>query len=145
MHFTGTFDYAMDDRGRVPIPPRYRDAFREGVVLGQGSPDTCVRLYTPGAWEQEAARYLAQSPMRRKGRDLRRGFFSRTEETKLDAQHRVLIPSWLRDYGKLSKKVLLLGVGEWMELWDPGRHQEELARLDERLEEAMESVEDWQR
>ena len=45
MTFRGSYDYAIDDRGRVPLPPRYRDAFREGVILVQGR-EGCVAVYT---------------------------------------------------------------------------------------------------
>ena len=112
MLFLGTFDYAMDERGRVPIPPRYRDAFRDGVVLGQGSPDPCVRIYTPEAWDAHSAQYLQQSAMRRRGRVLRRALFASAHPASLDAQNRLLIPGPLRAYAGLDTKVLVVGAGE---------------------------------
>ena len=42
-YFLGRYEYAMDGRGRMPVPPRFRDAFAVGAVLTQG-PDPCLRL-----------------------------------------------------------------------------------------------------
>ena len=140
MYFLGTFDYAMDERGRVPLPPRYRDAFRDGIVLSQGSPDRCLRLFTPAAFERQATEFTAESPMRRKGRDLRRVLFSRTLEAELDKQNRVLIPGGLREYAGLSGKVLVVGAGDWLEVWAPDAYAAEMERVDSQLEITLESV-----
>lgn len=145
MLFLGTFDYAMDERGRVPIPPRYRDAFRDGVVLGQGSPDPCVRIYTPATWEEHSARYLQQSAMRRRGRDLRRILFSTAHNAAPDAQNRLLIPAPLRAYAGLDSKVLMVGAGEFLELWAQERYEQEMARIEDSLESTLESIEEWDR
>jgi len=140
VRFLSTFDYAMDERGRVPLPPKYRDAFREGVVLSQGSPDRCVRVYTVSAFEARAGETTAQSPMQRRGLDLRKVLFSRSHETELDRQNRVLIPAGLREYAGLSGKVLVVGVGEWVEIWSPEEYEAEMSRIEERLEETLESM-----
>ena len=145
MYFLGTFDYAMDERGRVPLPPRYRDAFRSGTVLSQGSPDRCVRIYTPDAFERQASEHTATSAMQRKGRDLRKALFSRSHEAQLDQQHRLLVPAPLREFAALSGKVLLIGAGEWMELWSPAEYDAVMARIDEQLEATLESAEEAQR
>jgi MraZ protein len=141
VYFLGTFDYAMDERGRVPLPPRYRDAFREGIVLSQGSPDLCLRVYTQTGFSAEAAKFTAQSSMRRKGRDLRKALFSRSHEAELDKQNRVLIPAALREYASLSGKVLVIGAGEWLEIWSPEAYSKEMARVDAELETTLESIE----
>jgi MraZ protein len=141
MLFLGTFDYAMDERGRVPLPPPYRDAFRDGVVLSQGSPDRCLRVFTTAAFDAQASEYTSESPMHRKGRDLRRAFFSRTYRTELDRQNRVLVPAGLREWAGLSGKVLVIGAGESLEIWAPDTFGAEMSRVDEQLESTLESTE----
>jgi MraZ protein len=139
--FLGTFDYAMDERGRVPLPPKFRDAFRAGVVLSQGSPDRCVRVYTADAFEAQASQFLAVPSFRSKGRDLRR-MFSRTWETQLDAQNRVLIPGSLRSFAGLDSKVMVVGAGEWLEVWSPGAYEADMERIEATLEITLESIEE---
>jgi MraZ protein len=139
--FLGTFDYAMDERGRLPLPPRYRDAFREGMVLSQGSPDRCLHVYTEAAFEQRALQYLAESAMRRKGRVLRHALFPGSHHAELDKQNRVLVPAPLRDYAGLSNKVMVIGAGDWLEVWAPEEYEAEMARVAEQLPGTLESVE----
>lgn len=141
MFFLGTFDYTMDERGRVPLPPRYRDAFRNGIVLSQGSPDRCLRVYTMEEFENEAARYTVEPAMRRKGRDLRKALFSRSHEAELDKQNRVLIPAPLRQYARLEGKVLVVGTGDALEIWSPEEYDAEMERVDATIEATLESIE----
>jgi MraZ protein len=143
LHFSGSFEYAIDERGRIPIPPRYRDAFRPGIVLSQGSPDRpCVRLYTVDSFEQLARKYTKTSELHQKGQDLRLIFFSRTHEVQLDQQHRILIPQILRDFAGLTTKVRLVGAGEAMQLWAPEAYEAQIARIEPGMAALLDSVED---
>jgi len=130
----------MDERGRVPLPPKYRDAFREGIVLSQGSPNPCLRVYTQSSFDAQAAEWTAPSAMRRKGRDLRK-LFSRSFEVELDKQNRILIPAALRAYAGLEGKVLVIGTGECLEIWSPEAYTREMERVDANLEATLESIE----
>ncbi len=141
MYFLGTFDYAMDERGRLPLPPRYRDAFRDGIVLSQGSPDRCLRAFTTEAFGSQASKLLAQSALHLKGRDLRTSFFSRTHSVELDKQNRILVPTPLREYAQLNGKVLVTGAGEYLEIWAPELFEARLREIDEHLEATLESIE----
>ena len=142
MYFLGKFDYAMDERGRVPIPPRYRDAFRPGAVLSQGAPSPCVRVYTQEAFERMAAEATAPSTMSQKGRDLRLALFARSHAAELDQQNRVLIPRELRDAAGLSGKVIVVGAGEFLQIWEPAQFEREMQRIDATLSATMESIAD---
>ena len=140
-YFLGRYDYAMDDRGRVPVPPRYRDQFARGAVLSQGSPDTCVRLYTAESFEQQAALYASEPSTRRAGRITRHAFFSRSFSVELDRQGRLLIPAALRSYAGLEANAIVVGAGEWLEIWSPERFEVEMAVVDEQLETTLEAME----
>jgi len=141
MYFLGTYEYSMDERGRVPLPPRYRDAFLRGVVLSQGSPDPCLRAYTQESYEAQAALHTAEPSLRRRGRLIRRGFFPRSFPAELDRQGRVLVPPQLRRYAGLEGSVVVVGAGEWLEIWNPERLEAEMTTVDEQFEEMLESVE----
>ena len=135
----------MDDRGRVPLPPKYRDAFRAGVMLVQGSPDRCIRVYTPDEFTKESAQYTSLSAMQRKGRDLRRHWFSQAHDVQLDQQSRILVPAPLREHARLDSRVTISGCGDWLEMWAPELFRNDLDRIDEVLEMTQESVGEWQR
>jgi MraZ protein len=141
MYFLGKYEYAMDGRGRVPVPPRYRDLLVRGAVLSQGSPDACLRLYTAESFEQQAALYTNEPATRRAGRITRHAFFTRSFALELDRQGRILVPGPLRAFAGLDGNVLVVGAGEWLEIWNPERFEAEMAVVDDELESTLESVE----
>jgi MraZ protein len=143
--FLGTFEYSMDERGRVPLPPKHRDAFRAGIVLGQGSPDKCIRVYPQEAYDKQSKQVLDISSWLDEGRDLRRMFFSRTFDTRLDPQNRVLVPGWMREYAGLENRVYLVGVGEWMELWSPENYESDIGRIEGGYSKSLARLVDRQR
>jgi MraZ protein len=143
--FLGHFEYSMDERGRVPLPPKHREAYRAGIVLGQGSPDRCIRVYTQDAFDTQSAQITDVSSWLEEGRDLRRMFFSRTFDTQLDPQNRVLVPGWMREYAGLSNKVLLVGAGEWMELWAPEAYETDIERIGGSLRSTLVALSERQR
>ncbi|MDZ4278056.1 MAG: hypothetical protein U1B78_02840 [Dehalococcoidia bacterium] len=139
--FLGRYDYSMDARGRAPLPPRYRDAFARGAVLSQGSPVPCLRLYTAQSFEQQAALYTSEPVTRRAGRVARHGFFSRSFPVEPDRQGRILVPGPLRQFAGLEGNVVVVGAGEWLEMWNAERFEAAMAVVDEQLEDTLESME----
>jgi MraZ protein len=117
MLFLGRYDYSMDDRGRVPLPPRFREPLLRGVILVQGNPDRCVRAFPSDDFERQAALYMNEPLTTRTGRVMRRSFFSAAYPAELDGQGRVLIPPQLRRWAGLESQVVVAGVGEAIEIW----------------------------
>lgn len=140
-YFLGRYEYALDARGRVPVPPRYRDALARGAVISQGSPDQCLRLYTAESFEEQAALYTSEPATRRVGRVARHAFFTRSFGVELDRQGRILIPAPLRTFAGLESNVIVVGAGEWLEVWDPERFEAEMTVVDDELEKTFESME----
>jgi len=118
MLFLGKHDYAMDERGRVPLPPRFRDALMQGIILTQGTPDHCIRAYPLDNFEEQAALYTNEPVTTRTGRVMRRAFFSGAYQAELDRQGRVLIPPVLRQWANLDTQVVVVGTGEGIEIWN---------------------------
>ena len=136
-YFLGRYDYAMDERGRVPLPPRYRKPMTEGAVLNQG-PDPCLRLFTAESFEQQAALYTGEPATERAGRMTRHAFFANSFSVELDGQGRILIPGPLRAYAGLEGCVIIAGAGEWLEIWNPERFDAEMAAAARQQESAVE-------
>jgi MraZ protein len=121
--FLGRFDYTMDDRGRIPVPPRYRDALAVGPLLSQG-PDPCLRLFTAASFNEQATLYTSGEATEQAARTMRRHFFANSFTVELDAQGRILIPGPFREFAALTKDVVVSGAGEWLEIWNPERFAE---------------------
>ncbi len=76
------------------------------------------------------------------GRDLRRMLASKVHEQKLDAQHRVLIPGWLREYARIETRVRLIGVIESLEIWAPELLEPDYDRISAVLAAELDSLDE---
>lgn len=128
MYFYGSFDHAVDDRGRVAVPARYRNAFARGGVL-RASADGCIELYTHEGFEQETRSRLGDHVSTRdiEGRRVRRGFLPGAFTVELDGQGRVLLPLAMREAASLEGRATVIGCGDYVELWSPERWERERA------------------
>lgn len=116
MSFIGTTQYLLDDRKRIPIPRGYRDQFEAPAVMTKGD-DPCVLLYTSAGYEEAGAAVnrLGNTP---DGRDARRRFFGAAYRRPVDGQGRIQIDPELLDHANLLKEVVVIGAGDYMEIWD---------------------------
>ncbi len=138
MYFFGTFEHSVDERGRVAIPARYRSAFVDGGVLRIG-PEGCVEMYTQQTFEEEVERRLGtedtNSNRRAQGRRARRGFLPGAYGVELDRQGRVLVPQQLRTESQLDGRAVVVGCGDYLEIWTPKGWAQELERLEAEQDE----------
>ncbi len=117
MYFSGRYDYSLDERGRIPLPPQMRPQFAAGAVLQQPLDEACIRIYTQDAFEKASELMLQMPETNPRGMILRRGFFAQSFPAELDKQGRLLIPPALRRSASLEGTIVLLGAGEFLELW----------------------------
>ena len=136
MFFFGTFEHSIDERGRVSIPARYRHAFVDGGVLRIG-PEGAVEMYTQTSFETEVERRLGAEEGNRSvaARRTRRSFLPEAYAVDLDKQGRILVPPQIRERAALDGKVLIIGCGDYLELWHPDEWAgEQTALIDESAE-----------
>jgi MraZ protein len=118
MRFMGTFRPKLDEKGRLFLPAKFRDQLAEGVVVTQGQ-ENCLVVWPPEVFDREADR-AAEKPLTSKAaRGYARMFFSGGEEATPDKSGRIGIPAPLRDYAGLEKEVVVIGVRDRLEIWNP--------------------------
>jgi len=99
------------------VPARFRDRLSGELILTRGN-DGCLYLFTEDSWEPLAAKLNALPTGDEDARNLRRAVFSSAEPVELDKQGRVIIPDHLRQYAGISGDVSIIGLGEYIEIWD---------------------------
>jgi len=135
--FFGRFEHALDDKGRLTLPAKFRLAFERGGYLTQGG-GGCLSLWAPEEFERQMeamAERAAQGPAER---DLVRLWAASSADVVLDRQGRISIPAYLRSYAGLGVEVLVHGAIDRVELWDPARWQQRMAPAESRLAEGAE-------
>ena len=138
--FFGEFDYKIDEKGRVPIPPRFRRELKEGVVLAQGI-EKCIIAYPLSEWKNLATTLTSGSLTPSKLRRLSRAIFATAFSTNLDGQGRVALPVPLREYAEIVNEVVIAGANKYLELWNPVHWEEEKAISQEQAWQIIESLE----
>lgn len=140
MAFRGHFDYSLDAKNRLNIPPKFRAAFSGGVVLAKGL-EPCVAIWTPGDFERYTDAFLSGlNPLSAERRKLTRFFAGGSFDTDLDSAGRVTLNSKLMDYGRIEKDVVLVGMIDHLQVWDRDRWMADQDELPAEIEQIAESL-----
>lgn len=123
--FKGEHHYSLDEKGRIVLPPRFRQALGNKVVVTRGL-DECVAVYAPAEWARNEKK-LRQLAVNR--RDFVRFVFASAEEVDLDRQGRMTIPQHLRHYAKIEREAVVVGVGSRLEIWSLQNWQRYIAKV----------------
>lgn len=146
--FRGINSVNLDAKGRMALPARLREAISErgdsNLVVTIDTRERCLLLYPLMEWDVIQARLESLSNMRRNARLVQRLLIGHATDVELDGNGRLLLPAMLREYAGLSKKLVLLGQGNKIEIWAEDRWQKRLAEwLDERAGEVLDDGDDF--
>ena len=118
----GEFEHAVDPKGRITLPARYRDYFVEGavmVLLPRG--ERCLSVFNQAAWDEYDEKHLAPLDPFNSSEDgwtVRDTYRYQTSEVP-DKQGRVLLSGVLSEKLGLSGKVKIIGARTHLEIWNP--------------------------
>ncbi|MEK7614832.1 MAG: division/cell wall cluster transcriptional repressor MraZ [Patescibacteria group bacterium] len=115
--FIGEYKHNLDDKGRLAIPSKFRDALATGAVVTRGL-DTSLFLFPKEEWDKLAEK-LASLPLgQSNSRAFARLMLAGAMDVSLDSQGRVVLPEYLREYAGMKKNIILAGLFNRLELWD---------------------------
>lgn len=139
MAFNGEFQHGIDDKGRLIMPARFREALGSSCMIAKGM-EKCLFVYTMKEWGQLEEKLNALSVFNKKTRDFKRRFFSGSTESETDKQGRIHISQELRQYAGLMKDVFVIGTGEHIEIWDKEAWEQYRDSLDSDYESLAEEL-----
>ena len=120
--FRGLNAVNLDAKARLAMPSRYRHCLREDyagqLIVTIDTESTCLLLYPLEEWEIIEEKLIALPSFNRAARRIQRLLIGHATDLRMDANHRILLPSLLRDYAKLEKAVMLVGQGKKFEIWN---------------------------
>lgn len=114
--FMGEYHHSIDEKGRMIIPAKFRDALGPSFVMTRGL-DNCLFIYPYSEWEQLVQKLKALPLMKADARAFTRFFLSGATECELDKQGRVNIPANLREHARLESNAVVIGVSNRVEVW----------------------------
>jgi len=119
--FRGLQSATVDDKGRLAVPKRFRDALQQvcqgQVVLTIDIHDACLLMYPMAVWQEIEAKLMAMPNLDPATRRVQRLILGHAVELEMDASGRVLLPELLRAHAQVEKELMLVGQGNKIEFW----------------------------
>ena len=118
--FYGEHEHSIDEKGRLIIPSKFREVFKENYVerffVTRGL-DTCLFVFAEDEWKKQEAKFRGLSFTSAQARNFNRLYFSGACEVTCDKQGRILVPDYLKEFAKIKRDVMIVGVSDRMEIW----------------------------
>jgi MraZ protein len=128
--FLGEFEHTMDDKNRITLPAKFRDAFSDGLVVTRGI-DGCLFVFTRAGWESFVElRLEGLDPFSREARQMSRFVFAGAAEAEPDKQGRIMLPQALVEHARLTREVVVAGVRDHVEIWDRAAWRKQLEEVE---------------
>lgn len=116
--FLGQFEHTIDDKGRLTIPSRYRELIDGGAYITLGF-DQNLMVLTATSFDDISDSIRGTSVTDEDARSLKRWIFSNATWVEVDKAGRILIPQWLRSKCQLDSTAVVVGAGDFFEIWSP--------------------------
>lgn len=113
----GEYPYSLDNKGRLIIPPKFRDFLGESFIITKGL-DGCLFVFPQEEWINFEKKLVGLPISDKDARAFSRFFFAGATECTLDKQGRVMLPAVLREFAHLEKTAIVVGVTTRIEIWD---------------------------
>lgn len=139
--FNCRYDCKLDPKGRLVLPSKIKGAIPEAngtVLMLQMAADKCLKLYPMVEFRKLESQVNALSDNNEETRRLKRTFFTRITEVELDSAGRFLIPKAFQEFAGLEKDVILVGLGNKIELWSAERYMDFIIKDDAEMSQLME-------
>ena len=136
----GEFEHTIDDKNRLTLPAKFRQALSGGLVITRGM-EGCLSCYPAADWQRLVESRLAGlDPLSKEGRMMQRYFYSGASEAEPDKQGRVMLPATLADNAGIAREVVVAGVGDHLEIWDRVAWRDHVKELEGSAEDVAERL-----
>jgi len=137
--FLGQYEHTIDEKGRLIIPAKYREPLGDNFIITYGL-DVCLFVYSLEEWKTLAEKLKLLPLGQRDARAFKRILFSRATNCTIDSQGRVIIMKYLRDYARIDKEVMIIGVSDRIEIWSKDIWQKYFDKIEDSYEDIAERV-----
>ena len=142
--FKGSETFALDPKGRVNIPAKMKKcipAEAESTFIVTRGVDKCIAAYPKNIWENKYQPQIENlNQFNRDHAKLLRMMHLHCEDVSLDSIQRLMLPKELIEFAGIEGNVMLIGMHDHIELWNPETFKQYLGSFDEEYEDIAERV-----
>lgn len=141
--FYGEYEHAIDKKGRVIVPSKFRESFKEydieKLYITRGL-DKCLFMFTENEWKSQESKFKSISFTKSEARKFNRIYFAGAIQIECDKQGRILIPKYLKDHAGIKRDIMIIGVSNRIEIWSKEAWQEYYGSAKDSFEEIAEKL-----
>jgi MraZ protein len=115
--FIGEYTISMDNKGRIAVPVKFRGDLGATAVITRGL-DNSLFIYPKAEWDKIAEKLASLPLAQANSRAFSRLMLAGAYEFEIDRQGRGMIPDYLRKFAGVTKKLVLAGLYNRIEVWD---------------------------
>jgi MraZ protein len=134
----GEAQYALDEKGRVVIPPKFRAIVGDRLIVTRWI-DKCLAAFAPVEWKSLEEK-LRNQPLG--NRDFVRLLLSAAEDCDLDRQGRIYLPPHLRKHAGILRDVTIIGMGSRLEIWSTPSWRRQLQKVSQAPEKLAQHLQE---
>ena len=140
---TGEYNNTLDEKGRISFPVKLRSAVNTDALMVTKGLDACLWLFTLEDFEAFRDKLTGNaSMMKKKNLQVVRHFVASAQQVEFDKSGRLSIPQTLREYAHLERDCTILGISNFVDLWDTATYGEYQKVNEESFREAAEEFND---
>lgn len=135
--FAGSSNTSLDSKNRFILPAKFRkfmNSDEAGKFMLNRGMGGCIDVYTLSAWKAIEDKLKVLDPFDPKAAKFKRIFLYDANECEIDGQFRMLVPQSLLDFAKIEKDLIVVGMAEKIEIWNPEIYRKYIEISDEELE-----------
>lgn len=137
--FFGEYSYKVDEKGRVPLPPKFRRELKEGIILAKGTGEKCIAVYPIREWKKLSEKLAEKTVTPANLRRLNRALFGSAFSASCDGQGRIKLPDPLREHAEIADTAIVVGANNRVELWSENQWKVEKTSAEEQASQIIES------
>ena len=137
---TGEFRITLDDKNRLSLPARLRNALADSTLYLTQGMDNCLWVYPSEEWKTMQQTIMkTTNPFSANSRLIRRKVIGPSQPVEIDKAGRIPVAQSLKEFAGLNRDCVVLGQSDYIEIWDAERYR---SYLSENEEEFMTSSEE---
>lgn len=137
--FIGEYIHTIDNKRRLAIPSKFREALGKKAIIAQGL-DNCLVIYPLEEWKKRAEKLENLPDGQIDARVFTRIMLSGATDAELDKLGRILVPEHLKNHAFLKKNIAIIGLSNKIELWDETKWVEYKRKMEKTVGEIAQQL-----
>lgn len=118
----GQYEVRVGAKGRIHFPEKFKAILGVNLVVTRGYEKSLI-VVGQSHWKTLLEGTEGKPFVHPEARETQRFLLGEAAAVELDDKGRFIIPSYLRDYGKIENEAVFIGLSRYVEIWDKNRWQ----------------------